>query len=166
MKRIGTLMVAVVITVTACGGSDETAPEPDVEVEAVDDDGAFRLAGVGQVINGCRIELNTRCPDANLSGAYLTGAYLARANLRGANLWKADLPNADLSGVNLSGADLRDANLRDANLRRADLWRADLTGADLRDANLSGANLSGADLSRARFCGTVMPDGKTRNDNC
>lgn len=32
---------------------------------------------------------------------------------------------------------------------------------DLRGAKLRGANLRGA-----KFCGTTMPNGKIRNDNC
>ncbi|MEM9538238.1 MAG: pentapeptide repeat-containing protein [Cyanobacteria bacterium P01_E01_bin.42] len=37
---------------------------------------------------------------------------------------------------------------------------------DLSDANLSGANLSGAKLNGAKFCGTIMPNGSEKNDNC
>lgn len=124
------------MTVAACGGSDDTGAEPDVEVEAVGN-GVVREAGADfQVVNGCRIGPYTRCP----------GAYLPSANLSG-----ADLRNADLSGANLSGSNLS---------------YADLSGANLRRANLSGANLSDAELSGARFCNTIMPDVSVRNDGC
>lgn len=51
------------MTVVVGGGSDdETASQPDIETEAIDDDGAFRLAdGDVRVINGCRIESFTQC---------------------------------------------------------------------------------------------------------
>ncbi len=41
-----------------------------------------------------------------------------------------------------------------------------LSGADLRGANLGGANLWGANLRGAKFCKTLMPFGKFRNDHC
>ena len=141
MKRIGALVIAVAMTGAACGGSDDTVVEPDVEVEAVDDDGALRLAGGGQVIAGCRIEPNTRCPGANLA-------------------------EADLSGANLEGAYLQDAILRGAILRGVNLRGARLSAADLSWVNLSGADLSGAVLRGVRFCGTTMPDNTVRNDGC
>lgn len=144
------------MTVAACGESNETAQQPDVQVEAVDDDEAFRLAGGVRVINGCRIVAWTRCPDADLAGENLQDA-----DLREANLYRADLERANLRRADLSGTFLLGANLEDADLRGADLYRADLRGANLRWAKLDGAELSGA-----RFCRTTMPDGTGRNDNC
>lgn len=134
MKRLGALTVAVAMTLAACGGSDDTVAEPDVEVEAVDDDGALRLAGGDvQVINGCRIEWGTSCPLSNLSGADLSGADLRRAGLSG----------ADLSGANLNGANLMNANLTGVNFEYANLTGANLRGARLDRANLRTANLTG-----------------------
>ena len=49
------------------------------------------------VINGCTIEPNTDCVDADLS----------YSDLSNANLSGADLSNANLTGANLSGATLK-----------------------------------------------------------
>ena len=141
MKRIGVLAIAVAMTVAACGGSDDTVVEPDVEVEAVDGGVVREAGGDVQVIDGCRIEPRTQCQ----------GAYLRAADLRGANLSGADLRRANLGDADLSGAILGDADLSSANL-----WGADLTGADL----------SWADLTGALICDTSMPDGSVRNDSC
>lgn len=105
------MTVAVAMTVAACGGSNETVVEPDVEVEAVDD--VVREAGDDVLaINGCRIEPNTVCPRANLSGANLSGA-----NLRGADLRWANLIDADLSEANLWGAAFCDTTMPDGSVQ-------------------------------------------------
>ena len=144
------------MTVAACGGSSETAPEPDVEVEAVDGGVVREAGGDVRVNDGCRIEPRTQCPGANLSRTNLEGVFLIEADLSGANLRGSLLTGADLSAANLSGAILWGANLSDADLSNANLTGADLTGADLRRAGLSGT----------QFCNTTMPDGTVRNDNC
>jgi hypothetical protein len=83
MKRISVFAVVAAMTLVACGSDDATVGEPVVEVDGTDDDGVMRLAGGDvKVINGCRIEPNTQCPRADLSGANLAGAELRGANLR------------------------------------------------------------------------------------
>lgn len=148
MKRISALALTGAVLIAACGGSaTEPAGEPVEAVEAVEDDGALRLAGQGvQIIGSCRIEPDAQCPGAKLMGAKLAWAPLSNANLSG----------ADLRGVNLERANLWDANLEGANLE----------GANLRYATLWGANLEGANLTGTRFCGTLMPDGTYNDDDC
>ena len=160
MRRFVSLTIAAAMTVAACGGSDETAPEPDVEVEAVDDDdGAFRLAGGEvRVIRGCRIEPNTRCSGvdlrrANLSGADLQGAVLEEVDLRGANLSGADLQGAR------GGVDLRGVNLRNANLQGATLMPP-------RSMIMRWGMLPPAELFGTTLCNTTMPNGSVRDDDC
>ena len=58
-------------------------------------------------INGCRIERETVCPEADLAGADLFGADLRGADLSGANLAGAELTLADLRGADLSSANFR-----------------------------------------------------------
>ncbi len=169
MRRISALAVVAAVTLVACGSDDATVNEPAVEVDEAEDDAVMRLAGSDvKVINGCRIEPNTRCPRADLSGADLrnadlSGAVLTAANLQNAELdsaelrdailWAADLSGANLSGADLSAADLSAANLRGADLSAAMLWRANLSAADLWGADLSGADLSGANLLGAELRG-------------
>ena len=152
MKRFGALTVAVAMTVVACGGSDETVAEREVEVAAVDDGVVREASDDVPVVNGCRIEPQTQCPGANLSGA---------------NLFGANLRDANLSGAKLNRAFLEGANLEGANLSRAEVVWADLSGANLRRANLRGANLTWTNLPwDVQFCNTTMSDGSVRNDNC
>jgi uncharacterized protein YjbI with pentapeptide repeats len=82
---------------------------------------------------------------ADLSAANLKETSLRSANLKGAFLWYADLEKSDLNGANLNGASLNGANLK---------------GAELNNANLEAASLNGANLEGAKFCNTIMPDGK------
>ena len=86
---------------------------------------------------------------------------LSQANLIGMNLRGADLSDANLQGANLRGAALMFADLSDANLVGANLSRANLYATNLDDADLYGANLYGA-----RFCNTVMPNGRTAIKGC
>ena len=113
------------------------------------------------VVNGCAIQPNATCANANLSGEDLTGANLTNADLSGAYLTGADLSGADLTGADLSGADLSGADLSGADLSGADLKGATLEGADLTNANLPsarlvGANLTGADLTGANLTGANL----------
>lgn len=172
MKRYSAVVIAVVMSIAACGSSDGTIADLDPEVEAIDDDGALRLAGGNvQVINGCRIEPRTSCRRPNLAGANLAGANLVLASLMASDLSGADLSGADLRRAGLQFSNLRGADLTGADLSRSTLTRVDLTGANLTGANLTGANLWGANLDetirdRAIFCGTTMPDYSVRNDHC
>jgi hypothetical protein len=91
------------------------------------------------------------CPKCDLRGTDLRGADLRWANLRGADLRWADLRGANLRGAKLNGADLSVANLR---------------GANLRGANLRGARLFRPNLREVKWCKTITPLGKVRNDHC
>ena len=107
-------------------------------------------------MNGCVIQPNTTCVEAdlshqNLSGAELRGANLSLTNFAGADLSYADLFNANLAGANLSGVDFLGACLCLVNL----------TGADLSGAQLAGAasmNIIG--VPRALPTGYKIIDGK------
>jgi hypothetical protein len=90
-------------------------------------------------------------PSKNLSGCNYSGQ-----NLTGARLASANLRNANLNGANLCGADLRSANLQGADLR----------GANLTRANLSAAALGGANTSGAKYCQTILPNGKRDDSGC
>ena len=58
------------------------------------------------VINGCKLERETRCPGADLKGVDLSNMDLRSANFRGANLSGANLSHTSLRGANLDGANL------------------------------------------------------------
>ena len=96
------------------------------------------------------------CPECNLRGQDLSNRALNGANLSGANLMYANLEEAYLYRTNLQGA-----NLTNANLRNAILIEADLRTAKLIDAITWGAVQSGA-----KFCRTIMPDGRLNNQDC
>lgn len=152
------LAVVAALAVVGCGGSDEAVAESDVEVDAVDGDGAFGFLGRSQVVKGCRIEPQTRCPNADLSGVRfamgdLSGADLSGADLSGAELWDVNLSRANLSGANLSGARVANHPMHSnvvSGLFGANLSGADLSGAELLEVNLSRANLTGANLRGVR----------------
>src|SRR3546814_9284428 len=71
-------------------------------------------------INGCVLQPESQCANADLRGA--------------------DLSNQDLRRINLAGANLSGANLRHANLDLANLEKADLTGATLNRPSLQPAH--------------------------
>ncbi len=103
---------------------------------------------------------------------------------RDANFSYSNLERANLYGL-FRGANFHNANLNDAtlisgpnagqpyfspqiSLTDAERWE----NTDFSNANLKGArifNINGnhaADLSKAKFCHTVMPDGKINNRDC
>jgi len=109
-----------------------------------------------KVINGCRIEEKTVCPNANLAGADLRGAYLTNAHLNGANLQGADLRGAFIHDTHLEGANLKQANLSGANLIRSQLKHANLNEANLQsvkadEASFYQVHMQHADLQRGSF---------------
>ena len=59
------------------------------------------------IINGCVIQTESRCPNADL---------------RNADLSNQDMRKMDLGGANLAGANLRHANLDLANLEIKPIW--------------------------------------------
>jgi uncharacterized protein YjbI with pentapeptide repeats len=136
----GSVLLAGVLMVAACGGS-ESSQEAEITRGA---------AGSAPVINGCVLEPNTQCPGADLSGANLSGSTL------GGEPTGIDLTRANLSGANLSRADFYQTSLRGANL----------SGADLSGADLTEARVAGYDLIGAKLCNTTMPSGNVNNDDC
>ena len=110
------------------------------------------------VINGCTIEPNTSCINANLSNQIFWDGDLSGANLYGANL------SNSIFEISLSGAILDYTNLNNAfiseysNLNGASLLNAFgqintdggyFIGAYLHDANLSGSYLDSVYFSNA-----------------
>jgi uncharacterized protein YjbI with pentapeptide repeats len=119
---------------------------------------------------------------ANLLGAENIKADLSRTDLSQAILSDADLRNADFSDANLTHTFLTKANLEEANfentklknalLNKANLKKANFRGANLDEANFKDADLSGAkhlsekQKEQAKFCNTIMPDGKPEDRDC
>ncbi len=92
----------------------------------------------------------------SMSGADLTSTDLKHLDLSYTSFWYTRLTNAQLEG----------ADLRYANLSKANLEGANLDGANLESASLEGADLNNASMHGTRFCNTIMPDGKLKNDSC
>jgi len=124
------LLGGAAIALAGCGG-DEDKPGLD--------------------INGCKIQPNTVCQKADLTGADLSGSDLTGADLTGANLTESNLTDVNLTGANLSRARIVDASLEDANLTRADL---------------TNATIERTDLGAATLCDTIRPDGTTDDSDC
>ncbi|MBM3949758.1 MAG: pentapeptide repeat-containing protein [SAR202 cluster bacterium] len=191
---IPVVIVVLLVLVGACGGPPATsvvqptatplaqASEPSATVAAEPTTEGARMRDVmpgnptplpiAKEINGCKIEEDTQCPGADLSGADL-GAITSKghparlaANLSGGNFSGANLEGAYMARIDLSGADLSNTNLRGANLYQAMLFEADLTGADLTDVDLSFADMEDAVTDGAIFCRTTMPDTSTNNSGC
>jgi hypothetical protein len=133
-----------------------------------------------KVINGCRIEPRTVCPNANLAGADLKGADLHDAQLSGSNLQGANLEGAHLGGTQLSNANLIDASLRrvhahavnfaGSNAGEIDGVGGDFTGSNFVNATLTGAQfnhaiLSRANLARAHFSHTNLANAYIEGTN-
>ena len=116
-----------------------------------------------ETVNGCKIEPETICPSAELSGSDLNRASLNSADLSGANLTGANVSEANLSGSDLSKANLSNANLQDANLRGTSFRGANLVGANLRKASLSLADLGEAHLSGANLTLAINLDEANLN---
>lgn len=151
-------------TGTVDAASDTATADPTEDAARTDTSnlsGSKRSASNVQIINGCRIEPNTSCPRADLSGANLaredlSGANLAGANLTGAWMGGTRMSSANLTGANLTGADLIQARLDAANLTDVNLAGANLAGASLAGANLTGANLANAYFSAANLTGANL----------
>lgn len=96
-----------------------------------------------EVINGCAIIVNARCPGADLSSS---------------NLADANLTGADLESVSFEAANLTRATFVNANLTKAWLGRAVADAADFTNANLTGIQGYGALFGYAKFDGAVLDD--------
>src|SRR5206468_6132364 len=85
---VGLILVGgVLLALAACGGSGTKS------------------------IGGCKIEVNTSCPNADFRGSDLSNQDLTSADLSG-----ADFTNADLSGANLTEANLTNSRVINANM--------------------------------------------------
>jgi uncharacterized protein YjbI with pentapeptide repeats len=100
---------------------------------------------------------------ADMAGFEATLGRLAGINARGAEMYEAGFFAADLAGADLRGVDFASDDLSGAVLSGADLRGTKFDHPDLEFADLSHADLRGVSLKGARFCDTVMPDGKVRN---
>jgi hypothetical protein len=116
---------------------------------------ALALGGCGgggtTEVDGCTIEPDTVCRNADFSDADLSDENLSGADLSGATLKETDLSGANLTEADLTNAQITDTNLDDANLTRT---------------NLSGATIDGTDLTGATLCGTIRTDGTTDDSDC
>jgi hypothetical protein len=143
-------LVAGLAVLAACGGGGSSADRNDQT----------------EVISGCKIQPNTSCVGANLSGANLRNAELNNSNLQRVYLAGADLANADLHSSNLTSAVITNADLRGADLSKTNLNFVLLTGSDLTDAYLRGASTNRDILAGTIRCRTTRPDGTIDNTNC
>ena len=147
--RVGSLAVAALLVVSACGSSSESAMSsaPTTTIGA----------------STCDPAPDAMCRGANLAGVDLSGASLVGIDLRRANLSGANLSGADLTQSVLIEADLSGANLDGARLARATADRANFSDATVRGAMFSGTSLRGArfddvDVSVAMATGAVTQD--------
>jgi hypothetical protein len=124
------LLTALALLVAGCGGGDQgSTTSTGSDTKPTRGFGTATVRTV-RVVNGCRIEPHTICP------------------------------NADLSGISIYRARLDDAILRGAHLDNADLSRATFDRADLTGADLSGATVNrGTAFNGAKFENTVCPNG-------
>lgn len=121
------LLGGVLLTLAACGGSGT------------------------KTVGGCKIEMNTSCPNADLNGSDLSGQDLTGANFSGADFTDADLSGANLTEANLTNARIVNTNMQDTNLTRT---------------NLNGATIEGTDLAGATTCGTIRTNGTIDDTDC
>ena len=138
MKRSRVSTLVLVLVLSACGGSENSADTTRTKNAALSDQGCMRrdLSGV---VNS----------NSDYSFKYFACAVMHDSNLRESNFEGAFLTDANLYG----------ANLTSANLAAADLRGADLTNADLTSAVLTNANLAAASLTGARVAGAILPSG-------
>ena len=127
MKRSRVSTLVLVLVLSACGGSENSADTTRTKNAALSDQGCMRrdLSGV-----------------VNSNSDY-SFKYFACADMTGSNLRES----------NFEGAFLTDANLYGANLTSAFLYRANLTAANLAAASLTGARVAGAILPSGFDCG-------------
>jgi len=126
-------------------------------------------------VNGCRIEADSQCPNADLRNADLNNQDMRRMNLAGANLSGANLRHARLDLANLENASLQGANLTRASLQQSNLRLADFTDSTLvairgwglfaQAAQFQNANMRAADLEFARLSGAKLHNVDLRAAN-
>jgi uncharacterized protein YjbI with pentapeptide repeats len=110
----------------------------------------------------------TNFQEANLSSAILRKSYTQGLNVifTIANLSNSDLSEATLIGANFSNANLQNANLSESRFSNGVLEFSTFVGADLSNANLRKAKISGSIFDNAKYCQTILPNGKVSNQNC
>jgi uncharacterized protein YjbI with pentapeptide repeats len=190
---LSTGLLMLVFALGACNGSPATSVEPTATPLAPATEPAATVAAepttagarmrdimpgnptplpIAKEINGCKIQPDTQCPGADLSGADL-GAITSKghpgrllAKLSGGNFSGANFEDAYMARIDLSGADLTNANLKRANLYQATLFEADLSGADLTGVDLSFADMDDAVTDGTIFCRTTMPDTSINDSGC
>ena len=93
------------------------------------------------VVNGCAIQPNTVCIDANLEDLDLSGANLSGANLSGSSLIRTNLKRANLKGAILSGTTIALGNVYRTNFKNSYIYNSKISGENIEKATLQGALL-------------------------
>ena len=107
-------------------------------------------------------------PGSTRSDCDFSGRVFAGADQHGSVFRRIDGRRANFDDTENHGSVFAEACLKGATFRGADL-----SGSSWGDACLIAVDFTGADLSRdavtfddAVLCGTIMPDGTVRDDNC
>lgn len=109
------------------------------------------------VLNGCAIQPNTVCVNANLDNLNLEGANLAGADLTGASLEGANLKNANFEGAILSQIKIgSEADLDGTNFKNSFIFRSSIRNVK----NIEKANFEGALL-----CNVMLPQDLNLDHN-
>ena len=117
------------------------------------------------VINGCAIQPNTVCLDANLDFVNLEGANLEGANLSGSTFW-----GSNLKGANLKGAILSDVTIGNAHTNRgkieANLENTNFTNSFIGSSRIEGIGIESASFQGASICQVQFPDSISYENDC
>lgn len=100
------------------------------------------------VINGCAIQPNTVCMNANLDELDLSGVNLLGANLSGSSLVGTNLRKANLKGAILSNVVISGANLDKTNFKKLFIFRSFIDGDKIDNASFEGALLCYVSLNQ------------------
>lgn len=112
------------------------------------------------VLNGCAIQPNTVCIDANLNNLDLEGANLAGADLTGASLEGTNLKNANLEGAILTNIKVgNEADIEGTNFKNSFIFRSSIRNVK----NADKANFEGAVLCNVMLPGELNLD---HNSGC
>lgn len=119
-----------------------------------------------RIINGCAIQPNTVCQNANLDFQNLEGANLKGADLSGATMW-----GTNLKGANLSEATLENVTIDNALTNKGKI-EANLYKANFKNSNIYRSRINGLGIEKANFKNAVMchvelgSSSNTENSGC
>lgn len=109
------------------------------------------------VLNGCAIQPNTVCIDANLDNLNLEGANLAGADLTGASLEGANLKNVNFEGAILSHIKIgSEADLDGTNFKNSFIFRSSIRNVK---------NIEKASFKGALLCNVMLPQDLNLDHN-